>query len=1456
MSPERTCPDCGATLPADAPRALCPRCLMEAALLADWKDETGHVEPARPGVLDTIAQSIGPVPHVLLRDTTPGETPGPIVRPDGNGAGASIRYRIDGEIARGGMGVVLKGRDPDLGREVALKVLRDDYREDANVVRRFVEEAQIGGQLQHPGVVPIYELGTFADLRPFFAMKLVKGHTLAQLLEQRPNPSADLPRHLSIYEAICQTVAYAHARGVIHRDLKPSNVMVGSFGEVQVMDWGLAKVLPRGGVADDKGAGMVQQETVIATARSGSDGPGLSHAGSVMGTPSYMAPEQARGEIDQVDERADVFALGSILCEILTGGPAFVGRKSAEILRTAALGDTADALARLGACGGDIDLIGLAKNCLGREREDRPRDASAVAERMTAYLAGVQERMRKAELTSVEERARRRLTTVVAVSLLAISTASGLGFTYWLQERQASAARSTLALREATLLRNQAVEHPEDPARWPAALKGLEHARAALAEGGDPEIRRELAALADQIEAGAEAAERDRTLLAKLVDILSANADNFDASIADAAYARAFRDAGIDAEALEPAAAGARIAARPEPVRRALAAALDHWTAVRMRRGTKAEGWPRIVAVARAADPDPDRDALRAALAVEDQARRREQLRPLAERADAGSWEPSSLLLLADMLDRAGDIEAGVRVLRRAKGAHSTDAWVHFKLGDLLQHTTPPRPDEAIEAYTAARALVPELGHELAHILERHRRYEEAEAVFRDLVARRPDSENHLGCLGRHLKSRGRADEARPFLERALAAGRQAIEHNPKNAMLHTNLGNALNSLDRDDESFAEYRKAIELDPGLAEPRANLGIFLLAKGQVDEAISLLSKAIELAPRIREGHQQLGIALRAKGRVDEAIAVLRRAIELEPKDVECHNELGTTLSDLKGDYDGAIACFRRIIELDPRLPEGHCNLGVALRHKGRIDEAIAEYRTAIQLNGDHAGFHGSLAEALADQGKPDEAIAEYRAAIRLGSNDPHAHHKLGDVLIRQGKLDEAIAAYRQAIRVLPDDVGVRKSLGAALCDMKRDYPAAEAEFRKAIRLKSNDPEAHYNLGIALGKQGKLDEASAALQETIRLKPDDAEAHHNLGAVLAQQGKWDEAIAAWREAIRLRPHLAEVHAKLGAVLSRQGKMAEAIAAYREAIRLKPDLAQAHISLGAILCDVKHDYTGAEAEFRTAIRLRPDEVEAHTDLGNALRGQGKWSEAIAAYREATRLKPDVAEAHCNLGGALRQQGQYAEALAEFRVGHELGSKRADWRYPSAAWVADAERMTALATRLPALLKGDDRPRDVAERLALAQMCYDTKRHAAAARFWAEALAAEPKLGDDRQAGHRYNAACAAALAGCGQGTGDPKPNDAARARLRGQALDWLKAERAAWAKVLDSGDAQARSTVAQNLQHWQADPDLVGVRDADAIEKLPEDERKKWQALWKDVDSLLKGVATTSAALGKQP
>jgi eukaryotic-like serine/threonine-protein kinase len=633
--PIARCPDCGGELS----NGLCPRCLLKLGIDGPG---SAHVQacdtldlPARPGsVLETIGATIGAVPRVLLRDTAVGEEPSPIIRPT-SGNDSSTRYRIDGEIARGGMGSILKGRDPDLGRDVAIKVLREDLRDNADMVRRFIEEAQIGGQMQHPGVVPIYELGTFADQRPFFSMKLVKGQTLADLLKTRPSPSDDLPRFLAIFQAIAQTMAYAHTRGVIHRDLKPSNVMVGSFGEVQVMDWGLAKVLARGGLADDARAGKEPlPETVIATARSGSDDD-LSHPGSVLGTPSYMAPEQARGEIDLVDERADVFALGSILGEILTGVPAFTGRSSKEIIRKAAAGDTANALKRLDACGAEADLIALAKDSLAVEPEDRPHDAKAVADRITAYLAGVQERVQAAEreravavARAIEERRRRKVQLQLAASILAFATLGGLSAAHYLQQRAEQAAIAGQVVGRAETLLGQARENPEDLSRWQVALTAVEQAEVARGEIA----RTRLLALRSEIEAGLEAAQRDKTLLDRMVDIRSAEADDRDGSATDADYGDAFREAGIDVANLPPAKVGARIKDRPPSLALALAGALDDWARIRRSMRSNAVGAKRLGDAANIADPDPWRIDLRNTLDQPNKAARLAGLQALASK--------------------------------------------------------------------------------------------------------------------------------------------------------------------------------------------------------------------------------------------------------------------------------------------------------------------------------------------------------------------------------------------------------------------------------------------------------------------------------------------------------------------------------------------------------------------------------------------------------------------------------------------------------------------------------------------------------------------------------------------------------------------------------------------------------------------------------------------------------
>jgi PAS domain S-box-containing protein len=305
------------------------------------------------------------------------------------------RYRVKGEVTRGGMGTIFKAYDADLGRDVAIKVLREKHRNSIQLLHRFLEEARIAAQLQHPGIVPIYEVGQLADGRPYFAMKLVKGETLEHLLAKRREPSQDLPHFLKVFELVCQTIAYTHTWGVIHRDLKPENIMVGAFGEVMVMDWGIAKILTDTRKIDVSNAarGPAEPENIGIDPGDGG-GPEITAVGDtvpgmVLGTVAYMSPEQATGQIDRMDERTDVFSLGGILCVILTGQPPYPGKKGTQVYQKAQRADLTDAFRRLDACSTDRELVALAKHCLAPNPDDRPRDAGKVLRDLTAYLDAV-----------------------------------------------------------------------------------------------------------------------------------------------------------------------------------------------------------------------------------------------------------------------------------------------------------------------------------------------------------------------------------------------------------------------------------------------------------------------------------------------------------------------------------------------------------------------------------------------------------------------------------------------------------------------------------------------------------------------------------------------------------------------------------------------------------------------------------------------------------------------------------------------------------------------------------------------------------------------------------------------------------------------------------------------------------------------------------------------------------
>jgi serine/threonine-protein kinase len=868
------------------------------------------------------------------------------------------RCAILGEIARGGMGAVLKGHDPDLGRDLAIKVLLDKYQDQPDRVRRFLVEAQVGGQLQHPGIVPVYDLGMLLDRRPFFTMKLVQGQTLASLLAERPiaagvepakpgsgpggladsshPPLTDLPRFLKIFEQVCQTMAYAHARGVIHRDLKPDNVMVGAFGEVQVMDWGLAKMLDlasRGRQPPEQSGG-------------GSDAGMASQAGSVVGTPAYMAPEQARGETERLDERCDVFGLGAILCEILTGQPPFVARSHRDVFRQAEQGQLTDAYSRLDACGADGDLVRLAKGCLAVQAEDRPRDGGILAREMTAYLAGVQERLRAAEVEraaaqakaeearakAAAERRARRLTLGMTAAGLAVVLLIGGGWLWIKLERDAQAAAKALKAAQTAEGVNGALLDGSQmlgQSRWRDALVACERAESLLAGGDADEV----------LQQRVQELRADLTMIRSLENTLlqqtAVSHGRYNVASADANYAAAFRRYGVDVLVLETAAAATKLQARA--IRVELASALDHWAILRRNYLKDENGYRRLLAVARAMDPDPWRNRLREAWEQRD----RKVPVELARSAEVDQLPSPTLILLGWAL-RASDARAAVNFLRQAQLQHLGDFWINHQLGWYLSELRPPEWPEALRFFMAAAAL-------------------------------QPNSAGARTNFARALLETG-------DLDRAKAAFEAALHLDPNLAEVHDGLGIIHGEKGEWGQAVAEFQKAIAMQKDLDEAWTNLGHALEKTGTLDDALAAYTESIRLRPKDPFNHRYLGDVLGSKGELEAAIEAYKESIRLSGEPAETNHHQGQFLK--VGDVKNRTSPERG-------LAETYYNLGYAYHLLGKDREAIRAWKESIRTDPKYALAHCNLGMALAQEGALLEALAIAKRGHELiDAKDPN------------------------------------------------------------------------------------------------------------------------------------------------------------------------------------------------------------------------------------------------------------------------------------------------------------------------------------------------------------------------------------------------------------------------------------------------------------------------------------
>jgi tetratricopeptide (TPR) repeat protein/tRNA A-37 threonylcarbamoyl transferase component Bud32 len=1289
--------------------------------------------------IDAEIEAILPEPASTLIDRTAETTP---IAP---GLPQIPGYEVEELIGRGGMGVVYKARHLSLKRTVALKMMLAGAYASPQDRGRFRREAQLVAGVKHCNIVQVFDVSDY-DGRPFFTMEHVDGGSLAAKLVGAPQPVVEAA---AIVATLSGAVHAAHECGIIHRDLKPSNVLLAADGTPKISDFGLARRL------DGEAA--------------------LTQTGIAIGTPSYMAPEQALGQANAAGTAVDIYSLGAILYELLTGRPPFRGESPAETIHQLIDQEPVPPSRLNGNVPRDLETICL--KCLRKEPQRRYGTAAELADDLRRYDLGEPIMARPISWPErLMKRARAHPTgTGLLATLTALIATAAVGAALLYQRRVETQLRQAQTdgevrgdLARARDLLNDGWEKQDLATLVAAHAESIRATDVARTGGASPAVWQEATALQNDAASRLDRANRNRTLMDSVRNMTALRRTDHNrphqlgALLAprqpseDEQYAAMFRRWGLDVDGTAEREISMRLRAEPDVVVDEMIAALDAWMVFR-RLGHSQADWRRLARVADQLDGHDRRRRLRALL-VNGAPPRPEnivgfigagpmspalwdltkgnawrQLQEIRGQIDFRTESLPTVLLMAWALVLVDDVAGAEDVLGKAATMRPDQAAFPYALGVLLDARCPSRLEEAIGYYRTARARQPSLGITLSGALARAGRASEAEKVLRDLIYRQPDNDGFISCLVDNLLSQQKFPEAE-----------------------------------------AACRRIIDLNPNAPEPHCNLGYALNGQGRFGEAEMECRRAIDLKPDLIEAHNDLGSALIKQGRNVEAESVCRNALNLR--------------SD---------------------VPELWNNLGAALNEQARHGEAEAACHRATELRPDFAVAYLTLGNALLGQGRLGEAVSAFRRAAGLRPGYADAYSNLGHVLNELRQFGEAEAACHRAVALNPDFADAYDNLGATLVNLRR-YAEAEIAIRRAIDLKPRSASAHQNLGAALDGQRRWDEAEAAYRRAIELKPDFADAYYYLGNVLFRQGKYSESAVALRKVIEIRPQFAEALNNLGMAMGAQGGHAEAAAAFRKAVALAPGLVNAHVNLGSALLQLgKPDE--AEASFRRATDLKPDFGVAHLNLGTAVMQQARFTEAADSLNKASGLLPSASPA-CGRARQLQQQ---------------------------------CERFAALDAKLPEILRGTEKPASAAEQIEFARLCHIKSLYAAESHLYSVAFSVEPKLAENVPGGARYNAACAAALAGCTQGKDVQKPDNEECARFRRQAHEWLRNDLTYWSKMLDNGNAQVRTQILQQMRHWQIDEELTGVRDKDHLARLPNEEREQWERFWPDVAALLRRV-----------
>ncbi|MCR5661552.1 MAG: tetratricopeptide repeat protein [bacterium] len=1159
------------------------------------------------------------------------------------------RYKVIEELGRGGMGVVYKGEDPVLERPVAIKVL-PPKKLTQKAIERFLREAKTAARLDSPYIVKIYDIGQADDIH-FIVMEYVEGGSVGDMIEDEVVPNAaQMKQRMGIFKQVLEAVAYAHEHGVIHRDLKPDNIMVTTSGQAKVMDFGLAFFEGH---------------------------HSLTEVGQVMGTAAYVSPEQAMGKI--TDQRTDIYSLGVILFELVTGRWPFNASNPLEMFRKVAEEEPpspAEFNPELPSALESIILRMLAKQ--PDNRYQHVKDILTVFDDALTTSPGYSSHAPQAP--------------AARPSQLASSFSSDSGFMSVEED-----VRKRLANLQSLVQSSPSTFMPPMAPYQPPASAYKPSSQPAPKAANLPDMPKPGPVLREAIEQTAVDAMPNASPLAMMGTPLAAMTLKKSDKPAAGSASAPFAMQSLRKEA-EPKSDAEEKPQAKTPLEESRRFASSTGKAV------ASSSWMQTVKD----EPTGSRiENMMDRLQKQNEAEAAEE----AEASEKSQFCPACGAENAfenKMCSRCGGI------LKPSSYVVQREASTYFRAG--MENYDDGRYSEAIMEFLQAIAKNPDngeyylyLGRSYLEICE----YGQARTSLERAVALMKDSgKAYLALADFFLKTE------QPEL--VISSLHKALDIEPEDTSSRCRLAFLYYEQGRTEAAVEQYRIVTEQDPNNIEAHRQLGLILVAAGHPQEAIPYLEQVCALDPSDPRAYSTLAKVYAKCGNQSQAQQAMRDAISADENNPELHATLADMYISQRQDQQAAQE-LTIALDLEPGNCEATVALSTLLYQHGQTVDAVQQLEKALAYHPHDLMLHRNLGEIYMYSGHLEKALDHFEEVVK---NDPECaemYNRIGRIYLKKRYDKESVNAYQKAVELHPVNPEYREDLAMAYY-CAGQLPAAVHELSKAARLDYKNPDYSKALGIMLVDMRQYEEAVRQFKHSLEMRPQDPQSHGMLGKALVGQGLTNLAISEFQHALELDPSMFLLNLPLARAYAQQGRHDLAIACFKRFLGNvnsntdKRMIGDAYVDMGMSYLNGKQ-YARAEEIFKAVLHRNPNESEALHGMAkvclaknkpddaqkwidkalsvsprdSALKitkasiqgAKGQWNNAVMIMQEAMNEHPNVPAVHEQLGRALRKSGRFQDAIDIFEnaakqfpdhVGHFLWLKgRVEFRqgqFDAAIW------------------------------------------------------------------------------------------------------------------------------------------------------------------------------------------